>query len=325
MPRCTHCGHEFAVSEGFKCPACAKDWRGPAPAPAQDSGRPAHLALLDAGASAAPAAPKPRIVSSAGPSVPVMKRQDDSVPAGWMARLEVARAVAQNAGAQAAGPAPEAPPPPPAPSAPPPLKAALAKKGNGLETTPAHLLVARLEADEKKRTEGQAADLFSEPAHQELISQVKVELPKAPKKKKVPDWVVMLGLAALVVGGVGAVYSAVKKEPPPKAVVDPALEAAAERRKMAMAALEEGHTFALEGQKGADQAIAAYERALGLEPTLAPAERGIAIAFAAKDDDATAVKHYRRYLELAPDAKDAEEVQKIIKRWEEAEARKKGR
>jgi tetratricopeptide (TPR) repeat protein len=186
-------------------------------------------------------------------------------------------------------------------------------------------LVARLEADEKKRTEGQAADLFSEPAHQELISQVKVELPKAPKKKKVPDWVVMLGLAALVVGGVGAVYSAVKKEPPPKAVVDPALEAAAERRKMAMAALEEGHTFALEGQKGADQAIAAYERALGLEPTLAPAERGIAIAFAAKDDDATAVKHYRRYLELAPDAKDAEEVQKIIKRWEEAEARKKGR
>ncbi|MCA9553219.1 MAG: hypothetical protein KC933_24495 [Myxococcales bacterium] len=321
MPRCTHCGHDFAVSEGFKCPACAKDWRGPAEA----SGRPAHLALLE-GAAPAPT-PKPRIVSTAGPSVPVLKRQDDSVPSGWMARLEAAKAVAQSASGPAnvaSEPPPTPSAPPPTPSAPPPLKPALAKKGKGLETVPAHLLVARLEADEKKRSDAQP-NLFAEPTSQDLISHVKVDLPKAPKKKKVPDWVVMLLLGVLVVGGVGAVYSAVKKEPPPKAVVDPALKAAAERRKQAMAALEEGHTFALEGRKGADQAIAAYSKALELEPTLAPAERGIAIAYAAKDDDATAVKHYRRYLELSPDAKDADEVKKIIRRWEEAEARKKGK
>ena len=323
MPRCTHCGHEFAVSEGHKCPACAKDWRGPASVAAPELGRPAHLALLE---GAAPPAPKPRLVSSAGPSVPVMKRQDDSVPSGWMARLEAARAVAQNAGSppEPAAEGSSAPPPPPTPSAPPPLKPALAKKG--LETVPAHLLVAKLEADERRRADTQAqAELFAEHAPQELISEVKVDLPKAAKKKRVPDWVVMVVLGVLVVGGVGAVYSAVKKEPPPKATVDPALMAAAERRKVAMAALEEGHTFALEGKKGADQAIAAYERALGLEPTLVAAERGIAIAYAAKDDDATAVKHYRRYLELAPDAKDADDVQRIIRRWEESQARKKGR
>ena len=130
-------------------------------------------------------------------------------------------------------------------------------------------------------------------------------------------------LGALVLSGIAYAYVAVQKEPTPVAEVDPELQRKAELRKEAMAALEHGHTLALQGKDKADEAIEAYQKALSLEPTLASAERGIAIVYAAKDDDATAVQHYRRYLELAPDAKDAADVQAIIARWEKSRGGKK--
>lgn len=312
------------MSEGFACPSCGEDWRGPAKAPA-GAGAPAHLAVLEAGASRAP---KKRLVSTAGPAVPVVPKQDDSVPSGWMARLEAARAVAKGGDhpappAARAGPTSEAPQAAP-PSSPPPLERALARRGSQAEGEgkPAHLLVAQLEADEQRRRDQEAArrsELFSDEEPEELISKVEVELPKAPpRKKRVPDWLIVVVLGAVVLGGIGYAYTSANDEPAPKAEIDPELAKKAELRKQAMVALERGHMLALEGKQSADAAIAAYEEALALEPTLASAERGIAIVYAAKDDDANAVAHYKRYLELSPDAKDAAEVEAIIERWERA-------
>lgn len=253
--------------------------------------------------------------------MPVMQKQDDSVPSGWMARLEAARMVARGDSPEAGTPAP-APAGSPAASAPPPLKPALQKSQARVGAKPAHLLVAQLEADEQRREDREQArltDLFEQDEPEELISKVEVELPAAPKKKKrLPDWVVMAALGLLVLGGVGFAYKTVRKEPAPEAKVDPELARRAELRKEAVAALERGHTLSLEGKQSADAAIAEYQRALELEPTLASAERGLAIVYASKNDDATAVQHYRRYLALSPEARDAPEVRAIISRWEKA-------
>jgi len=329
MPQCTHCGHEFAVSEGFRCPSCGDDWRGPATQASDgpSGGAPAHLAVLG-GAAPAEREPKKRIVSTAGPSVPVLQKQDDSVPSGWMARLEAARMVARGDSGVTEAANPSAQPVVPAtapapPSAPPPLKAALQKKQASAK--PAHLLVAQLEADESRRqTQGQASDVFAEEAPKETISNVQVDLPEALKKKRrLPDWVVMAVLGVLVLGGIGYAYTNAQKEPAPEAKIDPELAKKAALRKKAIAALEQGHSLALEGKGSADKAIAAYQEALRLEPTLASAERGLAIVYASKDDDAAAVSHYRRYLSLSPEARDAPQVRAIISRWEKTQGGKR--
>lgn len=324
MPQCTHCGHNFAVSEDFRCPECAEDWRGP-PEPA--TAQPAHLALLNDPAAQPPRMPKKRIVSSAGPSVPVLPAaQNDSVPSGWMARLEAAKVVARGeSGVHAAPVDPTATPT--APSTPPPLKAALRRRDSNVSAKPAHLLVAQLERDEHKRQTAEQArlsELFNEEEPEEMISKVEVDLPEAPKKKKrLPDWVVVGTLGLLVLGGVGFAYSSVQKEPAPTATVDPALAKKAALRKKAMAALEQGHTLALEGTEHSAEAITAYESALKLEPNLASAERGLAIVYAAKGEQTQAVQHYRRYLELSPEARDAPQVRAIVSGWEKSQRKKR--
>ncbi|MEQ9503460.1 MAG: tetratricopeptide repeat protein [Deltaproteobacteria bacterium] len=312
MPRCPHCTHEFAISEGFKCPSCGEDYRS------AGSSKPAHLAVLEG--DAAPEA-KPRLVSSAGPSVPVRARQNDSVPNGWMARLEAARVTASNAPQPTSGapaPAPAAPvkkPPPPA--APPPLRK---PKKNGLEGKPAHLLVAQLEQEETKRRAAEAEriqELFTTESTDEISSvQVEVPVEARTKKKKIPDWLIGLVVVAVVAVGGLVAYNTVEDAPEPTVTVDPELAAAVEKRREAMAELEEGHVQVLQGEKGAKKAIEHYQRALKLEPTLAKAERGLASAHAALHDKATAVEHYRRYLEMEPDAKDAAEVREIIDQYE---------
>ena len=214
MPRCVHCGHEFAVCENFKCPACHQDWRGGA--------KPAHLALLEDGPP--PVEAKPRLVSTAGRAVPVVRRQSARVPSGGVARLEAARLNA----AGAVGP----------PAAPP------------------------------------------------------------------------------------AVFMNVRKEPPPKVEVDPALVRAAEQRKKAFAALERGHALAQQGKGKAKEALDAYHEALKYEPKLASAERGLGVVYAVQGDAEKAVKHYRRYLEMEPKAKGAEKLgYEIVARAVEAPLR----
>ena len=56
--------------------------------------------------------------------------------------------------------------------------------------------------------------------------------------------------------------------------------------------------------------------ALEIEPTLASAERSLAAALEKLGRDDEAVEHLRRYLELAPDAWDAETVRKQLKAHE---------
>lgn len=308
MPQCPHCTHEFAISEGFKCPSCGQDYRS---APAA-SNKPAHLAVLHGDREDTPTA-KPRLVSTAGPAVPVMPQQNDSVPTGWMARLEAARMVASGSGGEAATSAP-----PRAPSVPPPLKKA--KKKNGLEGKPAHLLVAQLEKEETKRQAeeaGRIQELFANESTDE-ISHVKVEVPvdARTKKKKIPDWLIGVVVVAVVAIGGAVAYNTVEDAPTPTAEVDPKLAAAVENRRKAMAELEEGHTQVLQGEEGAKKAVVHYRAALALEPTLAGAERGLASAYAALDDKDKALEHYRRYLELDPDAKDAAEVREIVDKYE---------
>jgi tetratricopeptide (TPR) repeat protein len=273
--------------------------------------------------------PKRRLVSSAGPAVPVMKSQSDTVPNGWMARLEAARAMAAQslASGQTEAPAPPPAPPPPMPDKPPPLATigtAPKKKAGEIEAKPAHLLVAQLQQDEASRREREAKELKQLFVNEDpdAISSMQVEVPKEVERKRIPDWAIVLVLVLAVLGGIAFVYQKTQKEPAPVAKIDPKLEEAAKRKKEAILSLEEGHRYVLEGKDSADKAIAAYTKALHLEPTLAGAERGLAIAFTGKDDKTSAVVHYKRYLELDPTAKDVAEVKKIIESYEKAAAKK---
>jgi tetratricopeptide (TPR) repeat protein len=323
MPRCPHCAHELAASDGLECPACHRDLReSRAPEPASAAARPAHLAVLEAGevqesTEARDRRAPSRFVSTAGPSVPIIKQQNDSVPSGWMARLEAAK----NAASAVSGPPAVAPPradsvPPPLPAAPRPPP-----RPKSLEGKPAHLLIAHLEAENSRRHTS-AVRAAPEAPPVDAIARVEVARPALPRARKVPDWVIFSLLGALVLGGIGFAYTSAHQAPAPRAEIDPALAAAAEKRKAARAALDEGHQKLLAGADGVEAAIVAYQRALALEPNLASAERGLAIAFAARKDEATAVQHYQRYLQLDPDAKDADEVRAIIARYHKASASK---
>lgn len=131
----------------------------------------------------------------------------------------------------------------------------------------------------------------------------------------------MWGLAIAAVVGVGAYgafryASAVQVEAP---AVAPELEAKRERALKARKALERGHQALLERRVKA--AVAAYREALELKPTLASAERGLGIAFTRLERSADAIAHYRRYLELAPDADDAGEVRGLIRELRRARRR----
>lgn len=217
----------------------------------------------------------------------------------------------------------------PAPSSGPPP---LLKKGkkpkvkkDEIEKKPAHLLVAQLQKDEaaRRKVESEQLQQLFTREDPDAISSMQIEVPKEVKKKRIPDWVVMSLLAVLVLGGIYGAYRVVQKEPAPEAKVDPKLKAAAERKKQAVQQLEEGHRLAMQGKESADAAIAAYQKALTLEPSLAKAERGLAIAYTHKEDKAAAVKHYKKYLELDPKAKDAAEVREIIRSYEKKARRKK--
>jgi tetratricopeptide (TPR) repeat protein len=316
------------VSHGVSCPHCKKDWRGPADK--SGSSRPAHLALLDGPPDLKEAIakgrsePKKRLVSSAGPAVPVMKTQNDSVPNGWMARLEAARVMAAQSLATDAPSEPKAVPPPPPPTNKPPPLDKKKKKKEEMNRKPAHLLVAQLQEDEAKRREKESAQLETlfKREDPDAISSMEIAVPAEAKKKRIPDWVVVTVLITLVLGGIFVAYRMAQKEPAPVVKIDPKLQEAAEKRKLAVAALEQGHVLVTQPGK-ADEAITAYQKALSIEPTMASAERGLAIAYTSKDDDTTAVSHYKRYLELDPNARDAEEVKKIIAAYEKKQQKKK--
>lgn len=334
MPWCVICRAEYAGSDGAACPRCGTgaaavekktDVAEPQPEAPPPAPQPAHLAVLDSSRPVlnrtdSERIAKKRLVSSAGPSVPVRKQANDSVPSSWMSRLEAARTTAQPGQPGGSGPQPSAAPP----SGPPPLKRGDNSGGSGPEKKaeapvgkPAHLLIAQLEAEEEKRSKAEAqrtAALFAEDKSDD-IAKVEIALNEDQiKKKRVPDWVVLLALAVVVIGVVAIVVLRVKKEAGPQATIDPAVAAQAERKKQAVLALDEGHN--LVAQQKLDEAIKSYSRALELEPTMGRAERGLGTAYAQKNDDVRAVEHYKAFLKLEPNAADADEVRQILDSYE---------
>lgn len=241
-----------------------------------------------------------RLVSQAGPSRPVPR--SDVAATGW--------------GTAQPNRSPKGGPPPLPPGGGPPPLPSKAKKPR-----PAHLLLAELEARSQRETPSQDLSLDM-PALE--IARARVQKPEVPKARRGPSDGAIRTVAALIVAlGFFAVYWSTQSEPEPEVKVDAALQAEADRRRQAIELLEKGHILAVEGPERADQAIAAYEQALALVPDLASAEKGLAVAFAAKDQDDVAVQHYRRYLELAPAADDADQVKAIIREYERARRRKR--
>lgn len=338
MRTCPSCQQALPATAGA-CPHCGHD----AQAEASPGGaRPAHLSLLDsvppAGSEKSKAEQKKeRFVSRTGPSVPFHnKKTDDSVPdtsASWMARLEAAKSACLIVPEEATDPASAAPsngagsngagsngvgkPPPLKKKAASPPKRELAGK-------PAHLLVAELEAEEKRRKEAKrkANDLAS--AKDEVSNAIaEFEVPKPQAKishKRMPLWVGIAILAVAVAASVGFGVWKGKQDPvTAKVELDPVLMAEKQRLADAIEARDRGHDAARQGNS--DEAIEAYSKALDLKPDMAAAERGLAVAFAAKGDRDAAVLHYRRYLKLEPEAPDAESVRAILKKHEEQKAR----
>ncbi len=364
--QCPRCDRAVADTD-TTCSGCGQSLGAGA---ASSGERPAHLAILDGAAApaarapssssaSAPArapssagaavsssavtapAPKPRLVSRAGPAVPSTPvRDDDAVPggtSGWMARLEAAKRTpgtgsqpepparaasssgAIDAGAdhalEARGPAVPPPLPPPLPS-----KAKAPPAPEVLSTKPAHLLVAELEAAEREKREAKQRKTTALGTVQDEISKseiANVEIPKPiteVEEKHIPKWVYAVAVVLVLGGALGAYMYADKTTPAIKAEADPELRAKAERARKANAAVEEGHA-ALEAKDPA-KAIEAYLRALQIDPAFARAERALGVAYAAKGDDAAAAEHYQKFLALDPTAPEASQIRAIVEKYE---------
>lgn len=345
MMRCPRC--DGAVeAESTTCASCGQVLGGTGPVAV--ASRPAHMAVLDgvktkaagelesAEISVDTKSSKPRLVSRAGPAVPVTTRPDDSVPSGangWLARLEAAKRgglVITSAENTPIVPVPSDKPQAPGP---PPLK----KRGNGGKDTapawtakPAHLLVAELEQKEREKREKREAQANLSTAVEEIskseIAQHEIEKPQErAHRRKVPTWAWVTGLVASVAiaGGI-ALYFAMREPPPPPKQLDPELIAKSERVKQARAAVEEGHNlFQAAGDDKAkiDLAIAKYQQAVALEPDLARAERALGVAYAKRGDDELAVQHYKRFVELEPNNPEASQVRAFIEKYEKKKAK----
>jgi tetratricopeptide (TPR) repeat protein len=68
----------------------------------------------------------------------------------------------------------------------------------------------------------------------------------------------------------------------------------------------------LYNEKKYTDSVAAFERAIEISPDMAAAQRGLASSLVQLDRTRDAVPHYRRYLELRPDADDADEIRQTI-------------
>ena len=224
---------------------------------------------------------------------------DPSGGLGWLARLEAAR---KSTPGLPVDKGPVAPPPlPKAPDGPPPLP-----------TKPAHRLLSRL--DDAPRPPPRPSLATGDLDDLSSVDVAPPPPPAAPPRRRWwwdVAWVTLLG--ALLVGGVVGAWFWAREEPVAPVTVDPALAAKRARAAEIRSALEEGLARLQADEPAA--AARAYRRALALEPDLASAERGLAIALAALGRQKQASRHYRRYLSLEPDAKDAAEVRRILRDW----------
>lgn len=68
------------------------------------------------------------------------------------------------------------------------------------------------------------------------------------------------------------------------------------------------------------KAVASFEEALNLDSTLADAHRSLGIVHADLHDEAEAMAHYQKYIEMVPHGRDSARVQKIIADYNAAHA-----
>ena len=104
------------------------------------------------------------------------------------------------------------------------------------------------------------------------------------------------------------------KAPAPKSVAKrPSKEeklSLTERRNLAINQYKIGNRHVV--AKKFNEAVVAYRKALEFNPALSQAHRGLGIAYASLGKSKDAVREYRLYLKMAPNAPDAAQVKKIL-------------
>lgn len=110
---------------------------------------------------------------------------------------------------------------------------------------------------------------------------------------------------ALVIGGIGEQDQYV---PLPRHA--PTTWRPAPDRAQAKIMLEAGKQALIKGRL--ESARTSLEKCLKADPYLADCHRNLGVLFAKSDDVERALRHYRRYVELAPQAKDANRVRQMI-------------
>lgn len=219
------------------------------------------------------------------------------------------------------------------PRAPPPL----AKKPKSAEDFARALGLPEIAIQEPERpmasprtTTGVAADAAQDDDDDSTLAK--------PKSKAL--WVVAV-IAIVLVGG--GVFAALNAPPPtPSAPLQPsgpsaedsptsgsdpvasgpsgpldskAAQGAAEKRAKVIDHYNLGNKYYL--QRKYPQALEEFRLALELDATFALAHRGMGVTYAKQGKAELAIKEYKTYLKLAPDAKDASQVQKVIKEFEQ--------
>jgi tetratricopeptide (TPR) repeat protein len=258
-----------------------------------------------------------RFMSTAGPSLPVTNRKtDDVVPPGsaWLERMhapkEVDRLAEEDRQAQEPSAEFHEAPRPSTGSFKAKSALSLVEELNAQQATPKPFSSGR-----QIRT-----------AQARAISEVKIEEPEEvlPKKRlsaKLWIGIMMLVVAALVV----VAWDVGFKEPPPESARDHTeLETKIALRKKAVTIVNKAHELAVQGPKKSEAAIAMYGEALKLDPELASAHKGLgSVLLRAKKVD-LALKHYRRYVKLKPNADDADTVRGILNKHTDDPMRPKG-
>ena len=154
---------------------------------------------------------------------------------------------------------------------------------------------------------------------------------EAPAKKSLAWLYVLLG-AVLLTGG--AVFAALRSPPRPlpakfsedmplpprEAASQPASEVAVPAAKPPAARTEalehynRGNKLYL--QKKLPSAVEEFKKAVDLDATFGLAHRGLGVAYASEGKAELAIKEYKAYLKISPDAKDAKQVETLIKNFE---------
>ncbi len=133
-------------------------------------------------------------------------------------------------------------------------------------------------------------------------------------------------MALLVVLAAGVVTAFVYKDTLIKTVADPneavddEMLEAEKTRTRARELWAEANTL-YEAKQFSD-AIARVTESLELDPRFGKSHRLLGVVYAEMKRNDDAVRHYKQYLELEPQAKDAKEVQEIIDDYEAAERKK---